>query len=915
MPGTWIKIALDFRTYTVPWGTSNDNVDYSPLTYNGEVLPDLWGLFRGQSTMSDVSWAHVTHATALPPYPYGMPPDADFCTIDTCWGGAYYNHLVYDFSVAEALSDEAFQALGELPDEPWNVFEDTSYLGQTFFYTAPSSRWFYLEDAEPPPTAVDDPRTFVTYDVGAVLMNILGNDLPQSDTSLFVQEQTVSTAEYDLTVSQNGDVVITRATVLPENIAFQYTLENGSGLTDTGDVLITIPACADSLNFQTHRQSIQVVSDHLAQLDAEIAGTLQLIDSMDSVNYSTNAFRAMMGYQWTVDTFATIVATVAPVWGQAAIGVMTAVRDYVQSGFSTSAGNLALTLSEEVVGAYAKWLTNLERAKTAVTSFAFAAKQSYNLVSGDYGQALNDLSSIRDFITQQEAILASLEQDRLAVVQGLDALEAAINQLDCREVENRAALDAITTILQQTPVFNGVELPPLDTSALNPPTTSQNVAQNSAGTTIRTSNQQDTINSGGGNDIVFAQAGNDQVSLGTGNDVAIAGLGNDFVNGNTGNDDILGGDGQDTIVGGQGLDTLAGEAGNDVLIAETQDAEFDAASASVVRLYKATLDRLPDTNGHTAWTQSVLNGTALTQIASGFVNSAEFQSVYGTTSNAEFVELLYQNVLNRASDSSGAEFWQGELGSGARSREDVVIGFSESQEFQQTMIAEGLAFSRAALQTDWSDDIFRLYQATLSRTPDIGGFEGWTSALAHGQSLLDVAANFVGSVEFNNVYGALDDEAFVTLLYNNVLSRAPDSAGAANWAAQLESGRGREDVVVGFSQSPEFVANTEVAMGTWMASTGLDDVLEGGPGEDVLFGGVLSDTFLFNANEAGNNTVADFSPHDLLELMGFGFTDGNEAASAFIQNGSDAVLDYSGGQIRLIGYSAENLMSDDFILS
>jgi hypothetical protein len=43
----------------------------------------------------------------------------------------------------------------------------------------------------------------------------------------------------------------------------------------------------------------------------------------------------------------------------------------------------------------------------------------------------------------------------------------------------------------------------------------------------------------------------------------------------------------------------------------------------------------------------------------------------------------------------------------------------------------------------------------------------------------------------------------VTALYQNVLGRAPDPAGLANWTGRLASGTSRGGVLIGFSQSTE----------------------------------------------------------------------------------------------------------------
>jgi Domain of unknown function (DUF4214)/Cysteine-rich secretory protein family/RTX calcium-binding nonapeptide repeat (4 copies) len=103
----------------------------------------------------------------------------------------------------------------------------------------------------------------------------------------------------------------------------------------------------------------------------------------------------------------------------------------------------------------------------------------------------------------------------------------------------------------------------------------------------------------------------------------------------------------DIVKGGGGADILSGGGGADSLIADgavlmTQNAE------SITRLYLATLGRGPDDDGLAGWTANRDAGMSLNAIATGFVNSAEFQTRYGALNNSQFVNLLYNNVLHRA---------------------------------------------------------------------------------------------------------------------------------------------------------------------------------------------------------------------------------------------------------------------------
>lgn len=66
-------------------------------------------------------------------------------------------------------------------------------------------------------------------------------------------------------------------------------------------------------------------------------------------------------------------------------------------------------------------------------------------------------------------------------------------------------------------------------------------------------------------------------------------------------------------------------------------------------------------------------------IAGGFTNSAEFIAKYGSLTNAQFVTDLYANVLDRAPDAAGFNYWMSALSSG-QSREHVLVGFADSAE-------------------------------------------------------------------------------------------------------------------------------------------------------------------------------------------------------------------------------------------
>jgi hypothetical protein len=187
-------------------------------------------------------------------------------------------------------------------------------------------------------------------------------------------------------------------------------------------------------------------------------------------------------------------------------------------------------------------------------------------------------------------------------------------------------------------------------------------------------------------------------------------------------------------------------------------------------------------------------------VSSAFAGGAEFQARYGALDDASFLFLVYSNVLGRQPDLAGFNHWMAQRAAGM-SRGQVMIGFSESDEFITRTGTVGR-------QTVPEADVYRLYVAAFLRFPDPAGYAYWVGARNNGTSLEVMAQSLIGSTEFNLRYGALPDDQFVRLIYLNVLGREPEAAGNAYWLGQLGVGTSRASMLVGFSQSQEFIRAT-----------------------------------------------------------------------------------------------------------
>ncbi len=187
--------------------------------------------------------------------------------------------------------------------------------------------------------------------------------------------------------------------------------------------------------------------------------------------------------------------------------------------------------------------------------------------------------------------------------------------------------------------------------------------------------------------------------------------------GGAGNDKLTVGAGDNAIDGGAGIDTAAyagnsanytvargiwgytvtaksGTDGKDALI-DVERLQFsdgfkaidvDGIAGQVYRLYEAVYGRPSDKTGMGYWMDRMEKGSSLLQVAKEFITGQpEFVQQYGANpTDGEFLNKLYLNILDRAPDAAGYEYWVGRIVNS--SREQILMEFSEGFENQAQVI-------------------------------------------------------------------------------------------------------------------------------------------------------------------------------------------------------------------------------------
>lgn len=437
----------------------------------------------------------------------------------------------------------------------------------------------------------------------------------------------------------------------------------------------------------------------------------------------------------------------------------------------------------------------------------------------------------------------------------------------------------------------------------------------------------DTLGSLGGFDLINGEAGNDTLSGGADADRFIVGSGADTVRGESGDDHVFVTGGTHQIFGGAGVDTIVFDGTYDAATLSLSGAEVDVAGTSrmgnaysttlsdveilvfsdrtvhfktgasdpagqVIRLYEGLLGRAPDTSGAGLHLRLLESGAAsLPELAAVFVASQEFADRFGnpdTLSNSAFVTQLYLEILGREPEAGGLAHHEALLASGIL-RGDLASAFIQSAEFgaaADNSTALGLTGDRLAnvtgtaaneiLAGTYFDDtvdggegidtfavaalraevmitqapngdlslsdtysligadtlygieriefldgtlafnpadsvahINRLSQVVLDRDMAAEPLGQFVRAVDAGQSTLaDVAGALLASSEFTNQAALSDNSALVSLFYENGLERTPDDAGLAHWIAALDAGLSAEGFAVLIASSAEAVGLT-----------------------------------------------------------------------------------------------------------
>lgn len=211
-------------------------------------------------------------------------------------------------------------------------------------------------------------------------------------------------------------------------------------------------------------------------------------------------------------------------------------------------------------------------------------------------------------------------------------------------------------------------------------------------------------------------------------------------------------------------------------LAEQAAVQLTPHQEYVIAVYHDVLGRSPDPGGLAHWTQQLDAGADIGGVADAIAHSDEYYTNF-------VIKPDYVKLLGRTADDSGVSYWTGQMDAGATDQQ-LEADLVSSDEFYKTAGGANIA---------WIDAVYKLL---LGRTADPGGESYWSSQLAAGQTLNQVAQRIASSNE-NNTQLINDD-------YFHYLGRAADPGGLNYWLSQFAASQTNEDVIAGFTRAAEY---------------------------------------------------------------------------------------------------------------
>ncbi|MFZ6818775.1 DUF4214 domain-containing protein [Undibacterium sp. Ji22W] len=197
---------------------------------------------------------------------------------------------------------------------------------------------------------------------------------------------------------------------------------------------------------------------------------------------------------------------------------------------------------------------------------------------------------------------------------------------------------------------------------------------------------------------------------------------------------------------------------------------------TLIELYIAFFNRVPDADGMAYWIDQIKNGMTVDALSNSFYAAAiEYSSVTGyssSMSNADFVRIIYKNVLGRtgttAPPDADVNYWAAQLTSGASTKGNLVA----------TMLNSAHTFT--------GDPTWGWVPQLLDNKVSVGTFFAIEQGLNYNtpQDSIEKTVAIVSKITATNIAAAKTAINILDLTFNSGASYTPSGTGSGTGSSK-----------------------------------------------------------------------------------------------------------------------------------
>ena len=295
---------------------------------------------------------------------------------------------------------------------------------------------------------------------------------------------------------------------------------------------------------------------------------------------------------------------------------------------------------------------------------------------------------------------------------------------------------------------------------------------------------------------------------------------------------------------------------------------------NVTKLYVAFFGRAPDQAGLNYWVTN--SGLSLEGITQSFFDQQETKDKYGNVENAAFITAIYQNVLNRAPDETGLNYWVNELTSGNIKKDQMILAIlngaqNEDKTLLENKTSVGIYF--AANNQDNAPDAFSVIKETGYTAESVTSVKQWIDgdipdyATPSTYKLLDDV-----KVDYK-LTGTAKDDVFMVKKFKSADITGGEGSDTVDFSKFPLTGNTGVNVNLSTGLGPNGMKLTTIE--NIRGTTGNDtlvgnsdaNILVAAGGADTVDGGVGNDRLLFKTIEdIAKSTINGGQNDDVLEI-------------------------------------------------